>query len=278
MSAVIESKTNVAFSNTSSITFSAPSGIQNGNLLFAVIALESAGGSITTIPTGWTELRNEGRTNISTWIYYKLANNESGSYGWGWSGLGNRRNSGVMFRLSGVADTFVSATGTADNTASPSISNSITPTIADSLLFMIFSAEQNNNNVSGYAIATDNPTWTEQHDEVDASANFSLAVATAVRSATTATGNSSLTGGDTTADWVGHLVSVNLPISVTVTGSTGILTLTGNAGTVTGSANITGSTGVLTLNGNAGTVTTPDPLWINEDKPTTSTFTNETKP
>ncbi len=74
--------------------------------------------------------------------------------------------------------------------ANPSFANGITPPSVNSLLIFI-AAHTSGSGMSGYAIANDNPaSWTEVYDD------SYLAVAWALRSQITATGNSSLTGGN----------------------------------------------------------------------------------
>lgn len=169
----------------------------------------------------------------------------------------------------------LSASAAGGTSSTPSFSNSITP-LSDSGISLLFISSDANVTGSSYAIATDNPTYTEIFDTTSNSgANYiSMHIAYSnTRTSSSATGNSSctLSGGSNSLCF--NLLIEN-PRNVTVTGSTGILTLNGNAGTVTGSAPVTGSTGILTLNGNAGTFSNPASDWLNMDKSSNSTFNN----
>lgn len=83
-------------------------------------------------------------------------------------------------------------------------------------------------------------------------------------------------GGTTTG--IGFGVEIYLTPNVTVSGTVGTVTLTGNSGSVTAGATILGTTGTLTLTGNDGTVSAQDSKWKNPDKSDTNpTITNVDK-
>lgn len=82
------------------------------------------------------------------------------------------------------------------------------------MLLMAVMAVQNGGAAAGYAIVTSNPSWTEVANLHPGSQ--SLAVAYAVRPEATATGNSSVTGLDATADSNCHLISITRQSAVSV--------------------------------------------------------------
>lgn len=65
-------------STSSSITVTAPSNIQNGDLL--VCFFYAATASATTLPTGFTSVYTESSTNPRINVGYKIASSESGNY------------------------------------------------------------------------------------------------------------------------------------------------------------------------------------------------------
>lgn len=72
---------NSAGSTTAVIT--APSGLVNGDLIFAVIRRAGAVNP-TGVPTGWTLIKSTLST-YGFWVYYKVANNEGASWTWTWA-------------------------------------------------------------------------------------------------------------------------------------------------------------------------------------------------
>lgn len=72
---------NSSGSRTAVIT--APSGLVNGDLIFAVIR-RNAAVNPTGVPTGWTLIQSTLST-YGFWVYYKVANNEGTSWTWTWA-------------------------------------------------------------------------------------------------------------------------------------------------------------------------------------------------
>jgi hypothetical protein len=221
MAIVVESVTTEnSWSNSDTIVISKPSGTVSGDVLFAPIWVEAD--QTITAPSGWSFIRNDSQSDgvFKCSLYRKVAGGgEPATYTWSWASA--RRSSGGMLRISGANTSNPIATSNGasvvDN-ANPSAACTVTPTDADSLIIMVFSTKQNNNATGGYAIATDNPTWTEHIDNIENTLSYSLAVATAPRTQTSATGNASVTGLDATADSVGQLVVIN-PAVATATGN-----------------------------------------------------------
>ncbi len=200
-------------------TMTKPTGVAIGDLLVAITSRDIGDPGTDTPPTGWTRLREDNNTGAHYLaVYYKYATPTevaASSFTWTWYTVSaNMAAAGAIFRITGSSTgvpIWTSASdATIDNTAAPSFNNTITPAVADSLLMLIASGYQNNNAIGGYAIATSNPTWTEVLDvTANTGTDHSLSIATATRTQVTATGNSSITGGDTTADWVGTIIAIS---------------------------------------------------------------------
>ena len=96
----------------------------------------------------------------------------------------------------------VDAVNTNEGTGSSLVISTITPDLPN-CLFVIFAGASDPTtipSVSSYALATNNPTWTEraENNHTSAGADYAaLAVATATRPETTATGNVTITYGTT---------------------------------------------------------------------------------
>ena len=281
MAIAVQATSTTGFANRDPISITKPTGTVDGDFLLAFIAWEGAA-TIDSVPAGWTELQSvdePGGDSLS--IYWKQASSEGASWSWGFTA--SQECFGGALRIDGQVPTDptdVDNEATVTDGNSPSWANTITPTYADSLIVMAIIANQHSSEgVSAYAIATDNPTWTEQFEIYEGSIQFSLAVATAVRSAKTATGNSSATlAGTAGVDSACILFSITAITSVTVSPAVVDLTATIIEPAVTAGATVTIASPVdLTSSIQAPTITTADSKITSQDKSTASTIVNQDK-
>ncbi len=200
--------------NTASSVVTKPVGLAVGDLMVAQVVTEA--GVTITAPSGFTSIRNDTNVFKST-LYSKIADSgDVAATNFTFSFSPSSVNSAGIVRVTGNAGVLAltaQASASVTNSASPSFANTVTPK-ADSLL-LFFTSSNSQHTTAGYAVATDNPTWTEMWDATGGVA-VSMAAAYAVRSQTTATGNSSATGGVATDDWVGQILSIAPPIVITV--------------------------------------------------------------
>lgn len=204
--------------NLNTFVQSKPTGLAVGDLMIAQVANGGLAGAYTA-PSGWTLIRDDANsTVVRSALFYKIADSgdvAASTFTWT-ANLGtNSYMGGVILRIDGHSsgNPLVGNGGdaTVSNTATPSFACGITPSpaVADSMYMLIATAQQNDNATGGYAIVTSDPTWTEQWDiATSSSSHYSTAGATGTRTAVTATGNASVTGGDATADWVGQLIAI----------------------------------------------------------------------
>lgn len=210
------------FTTTLSCGVSAPASLAVGDLMIAHFVQSDSPGSLQTMtpPSGFTIIRTDDSGSagqaVRSQLSWKVAT--AGDIGATLTGtMTNSGNSGALggaiARITGT--TVGSSLPTAQNSAIPgggttfTYTMGITPPDANSLL-LFFSSNCQSNTSSNYAIVTSNPTWTEQWDQT-ASPNFagSMAMASAVRVQTTATGNASLLSSSTTAAFdVGQFISI----------------------------------------------------------------------
>lgn len=280
--------------NGQALTLGKPAGLAVGDLMVAVVA----NGSSTTanpfsFPSNWLDLGGASTTygtqqaSASGRIAagYKVATSAdvaASDFSFVVQEAGTHQVAGIMYRIDGQDPTPIAAYlgGSATNTTSPSFATGITPTESCLLLFNIMvCGGAGAPTVSGYAIVTSNPSWTERLDINDASSR-ALAAATATRPEATSTGawSCSLAGTDGAADSASFLIAVKPVADATFNAS--VLSLTSSIpGTITvsGTANFTASAQVLTPSIPTPTISTPTPEWSNPDKSSAPTWANPDK-
>lgn len=271
------SKQDVAARTT--ITLTKPTGTTDGDLLIAMVGTTNAAGiTISTVPTGWTQIQKDdgGGSVPVVGTYYKIASSEPASWDWVLSSEGSEAG-GCVIALTGQATSSpINASGkdTVLASTAPSLANGFNPTASDGFLVFCGFCRGNNNDIGGYAIATDNPTWTEREEDAGGPSKFFMA--TASRAQSTDTGNSSLTGLDS-SETTAHLIYVDLERNMTVTAGVLELTMSFPSPSVSGAGNATAGILELTVTAPTPTASAPSPDWLNQDKSSTATFLNQDK-
>ena len=186
MAVAFGSATNIVEQTTVDTTYTAPSGITNGDLLliwhFEFLATTpptpTAPAGFTLVPGTWPLV---GTTQQSTWLWYKIASGESGNYTVSHASCVNR---GIMIRVTG-ADTTTpfspSPTLNKGTTGTTSTFTGLTTTV-DNCLIMAVGADDNDTAANLTAPTGTTPTFTERvddlHGEYLATGNLSPAGAT----------------------------------------------------------------------------------------------------
>lgn len=271
----------------SNITINVPAGTTNGDLLLAFVAQASQDVNIDT-PTGWTL---EGTADPGTGqirCFSRVASSEPANYTFS-RGAGTNPDGwdAIMYRISGQisvspitagSDTNINEDGTSHVFAA-----GITPASANTFFFIGYLLNDGATasvTISSYAIATDNPTWTEDLD-AGISGNGMMGAASATgRTQSTATGDVTVTLSGSPGAGSDHgviIVSVRPEPNVTVSPAVIEATATINAPTVTGSAAISPAVIEATATINAPTVTTAAPTWNNPDKTAAPSWNNPDK-
>lgn len=282
--ATIASKSISSITTLDEIAIAAPSSIAEGDLLIFFYGINDATDSIQTL-SGWTHALNMQvvGSNVYCGLQWKIAEVADESVGtYHFNCTGTAVLGGFMLRITDYLDedllNFDNASVSNDET--PSFANTVTPATADSLLlFFTVASTLGTAGMSGYAITTNNPTWTEEYD-VNSGSTWGMSLASASRPETTATGNSSLTAGtDSNLDSVGVMIAIGTPTDVSVGLDTaGILTLSqGGSHTLNFDYTTNVGVGTLTMSGNEVTSdTTENAVYSGDSKPTTN-WTNLSK-
>ena len=211
-----------AAANGDSLVITKPTSLAVGDLMLAGI-YSSNGTSANSVsintPAGWTQQAIDGLSSSNSMIacFSKVADaGDVAASNFTFTDTNAAADSfmiGHILRLtnSAIADVVNTNESAASTTV---VVSTITPTFPNSL-FVIFAGADDLTTpptVSTYAMATDDPTWTERAETSHTSAGGHdgvLAVATATRAATTATGNTTITFGTTPT--IGGAIVIAMP-------------------------------------------------------------------
>lgn len=208
----------------SSVVITKPVGLLEGELLIARITTNN--GLTVSGLSGFTSFGSQIADSYETFILYKYADSgdvAASNFTFTISNSGSNKM-GSLTRISN-ADALASNLKYAGNAVSNSISPSfagVTPTnhADDILLLQFWNAEDGASGgsplFSAYAIATSNPSWTEEYELTTSTDNDGTAsMAYATRPQVTATGNFSATASQS-GDITGQIVVISIPWSTTI--------------------------------------------------------------
>ena len=276
MAIVVESVTTVAF-GTGDKVFTKPTGLAVGDLMIVHIGGDFDLVGDITAPAGWTDLVEDvdGGGPYGHGAYYKVANSTDVAATDFTFDIGEGHQSvGAIYRISGAGATFVTDNDTTTATTSHTFTGGVTPEAASSLLLFLVIMKNNglSNGHSDYAVATDNPSWTEQYDIDSTSVGLTFSGATAIRTQTTATGNYSYTSTRSEVA-KGMLIALRPSLSASATITSIALTLTMNS-----PANLLAFSPIaLTLTLNSPTAETAVSDWTNATKTSVLSAANTSK-
>ncbi len=292
----------VQFSEIQTDSGNAPAGTQSleftmstlavGQMMIVVVGSYRGQTSVDgwTPPAGWASLNtNDDGTDRAFEIFWKIAaagDISSPTFSFSADFAGTPAvgvMAGFCMSLSSTS-TFSGAgniTATSDEiaaSATPSYTPGITPESADALYILGTWLQDSMATVSAYAIASNNPTWTERADvNFDGTnRNVTIAVATATATSASASGNYSLTlSGSATS--VGFLLSVGQDPDVTVSVQPLSLSASIQAPAPAGATDVAPAVVTLTSSVNGPAVATAASKWSNADKSAPGAITNQDK-
>lgn len=289
MAVAYASSTEGSETGDGNLVMTKPTGLASGDVLVAFCTRETDGantGSFNT-PAGWTLIDStEVANDIYGAVFTKIADSSdaaASSFTFVPSVAGDN-SAGILVRVTGAAFTSVvgNIVGDTSSDASTGGENAVSfagidPLGGSCLLLMFLVNRDSSFDVafSGYAVANNNPSWTEAHDFEGN--NSSLAMAYGSYASGNVTGNySAVVNQD--GDYVGALVAVTETVSVTVSPAVITATATVQAPSVSAGATVSPAVITATITVQAPTVSTADPDWRNTDKTDTNpTITNTSK-
>lgn len=228
MAVTVESSSLGTFASGTSTVVTKPTGLAVGDLMIGQYTYRNTSAS-HTLPSGFVSVQSVQTNNSWQVVAYKVATaSDVSASNFTFTTSGTYMQNAGLIRISGYSQGTIigqsNSQGNVTSATNPTFTNTITP-ITESLIMMLVATSATGSTLTSpsvYAIATDNPTWTELWDNVNTSGSnpTGLAVAYANRTATTATGNSSVTAsyaGGSTYGWSCVLLAIPISKDVSVT-------------------------------------------------------------
>ncbi len=260
-----------------SMTINKPTGTVDGDLMIAYFSGAVTGNTMTTL-AGWTAI-SQLNTNDQSHFFYKIASSEGSNYTWTHWNANNNVIIGTIttFRNSNQTSPYEFITAydsSSDTTATGSALT--TATAPDTLLCMFVASYYNGTtSISGYAVANNNPTWTEAYD-ISGYDTFggdntqAMAYAQYPYAGSTGTPTATLANAGTAR--VSLLLIRPTGLSIAPDVFTGVSTMPDTSANIGISIDTFSATTYL----DTGTPTEGTPKWRNENKDS-STWGNESK-
>lgn len=227
MAIAVASQSTAAFTG-SNLVITKPTGLAVGDLMVAVITQVNTTG--ISSPAGWTQYTNKASVAGSVFILvdYKIADAaDVAATNFTWLNGSGNNVAGAILRVTGSSTSTPMSSnakdGTPGATTTPSFSSSVTPLNPSSLILFCLGSLRSAGaaqTASGYAVTTDNPTWTEVFDFNDdlGGPKIQGSFAYAIRTQTTATGNATVTMSQSCDEFSNIMVVVN-PVFATPAGA-----------------------------------------------------------
>ena len=294
--ATYESIQTATATNTNAVTVTKPTSLALSELMIAVISNGGKNDPATAAThAGWTQVSNTNDTTsgfaLDNTVLAKVSDSADVAASDFTFSVTNTTDVvvGSIIRISGGFST-VGASEVDDSDSdgvggSNTYTGGVTPNESNTLLIVGEATGGNNSNThTGYAVANDNPSWTERADfgdnYDDGSSNdfLYMGIGTSTFAVGTATGNYTVVNQDSSVDNAhGFIISINeSPVNVTVNLTPLIVTAILPEETVTGDANITLTPLIVTSTMPDVTVSTPENKWTEQSK-NTPTWTNQSK-
>lgn len=189
--------------NSATYVINKPASLAAGDLMIAHIVSNDT--ESITPPAGWTTVRAVNDASDSyAGVYARVATSDdvaASSYTLTLSNAAADTNGAIIrftvnsdFALSDIQSNGAMQAGSGSGHST----SGITPTYSSGLLLLCLGSDTTGRNASSYAVATDNPTWTELYDDAQSVANIALAYAT--RTSGNATGNATASLSGTADD------------------------------------------------------------------------------
>jgi len=179
----------VGNTNVTSLAVAKPAGLAVGDLMIGWIAYNGDRPGYPNLPSGWTDITTVGTYGYSTvgrafYKYADAADVAASTFTFTIPSTGAYPRATIIAFSGAVYDTHADAQNANDTPGTTLTVGTVTPAESDEMCVLLSSWYSSSSATwSTQAVATDNPTWTEDVD------TMRLGVAHAVRSSSAATGN-----------------------------------------------------------------------------------------
>lgn len=263
MAATFQSVASTTPANGTSVVITKPTGLSVGDVMIAHIGNTA---SISTL-SGWASLLNGNNGSVRFSVQYKIADaGDVAATNFTFSGSSGYIG-GAIYRISGgsiITSPLTTWTGTSAN-----LNIGVTPSANDLLLILVQSESGASSSViSNHAIATSNPSWTEDYDVDSNINNIRINGAHATRPETTPTGNITFSSGTSVTNGMACIIVVSNTLDIASIASSALDPV------VTGGTTFTLDTAIAAMS--APEVNAGQAKWSNQSKNTTS-WTNQSK-
>lgn len=255
------------------LTLTKPTGTVDDDIMYAFFqSSSSASGTVATL-SGWTLVDSDNTAGGWSYLFRKSASSEGSSYDWSISASGSFIIQGILLSFyddaaGGAVEQDV-YTKTVDATADTTANNTgITPTTSPGCMMVVFIGINGvATSLSSYAVANNNPSWTERYDTAETSGGelTTVAIATAVRDYATDTGAFTATIANSSPTAV-YLLSIRPNPNLVL----GMSVLTADSSLPSPQVNLSQTAALSVVSADADV---EDPTSVN----TTSDWTNQSK-
>lgn len=283
MATIVRTTQNATSSSSiTSLVVTKPTGLAVGDIMIAIVNCAIVSGSIDT-PSGWTVVGTQSTygTERKAVVLKKVADSSDVAASNFTFTFSTSNRTAIILTAFANVNTTQDGTNQGTTANGSASSSGFTPTTDDLYVMLVAGAGSGSctgTTVAGYAIATDNPTWTELADVSSGSSSaVGVAISYADRTAKTATGTVSATITPNAENIIASFIllvafqSTTL-VSPSVINSTGTV----NAPTITGGATVSPST----INATSEVKTPTDAGqadWSAQDKSDNVTWTPQAK-
>jgi hypothetical protein len=219
-----QSHSNTTPASATSCVVTKPTGLAVGDLMVGHLGVSASASPVADLPSGWTSVINTSNGNHRARAFYKIADSSDvAASDFTFTGSGTDCIiGGAIYRINGQGVTTVidASNSTTFSGTSIDVNAAVTPTRANDILLALISG--NSINLDGsmtgtIAVATDNPTWTEDYDMNLGSGNLPMVGGHSnSRAATTSTGNISFSFDNGVTAGIVMLLAIANTVSVTV--------------------------------------------------------------
>lgn len=259
--------------NSNTVTVTKPTGLAEGDFMVAVSFGYQSGSSTPDLPTGWTSISTDNSTAVGNRLMYKEADSSDvAATNFTFTINTTSENFGAVIMR--IASDDSSVIGLLDE-------SDLTPTDLKQRTGGVIVAVnkdsgsiQHEDKYTGYTISGTNPTWTQQYEKFNNN-DYIVDVATAV-----CVSDSDITSFSVSTGTISHGGLTTFAEVTNAAGTTALLSVQPTFLGIAGTSNTAGTVDILSVSSSLFDITgrVKNPVWTDQEKPSTPTWTNQERP